>query len=200
MQMKEHAPGIAVFDNVLEDPVSFISNVESLVQIQVMRDWSKGAVLETKTQGKEVNTNYRDVACIGLPKFDLYQESMKEGPEYLVHDFLNKNLLPLFEDYCRHYGAPDWKTKDGWQILKYGPEQFFLNHRDDCAKFPRTISMSYYPNDNYEGGELVFPRFNLTIKPKANEAVFFPANYVYVHTVNKVTSGYRYAVVNWWDI
>jgi predicted 2-oxoglutarate/Fe(II)-dependent dioxygenase YbiX len=59
--------------------------------------------------------------------------------------------------------------------------------------------MSFYLNDEYEGGEIEFSRFGLNVKPKANQAIFFPSNYVYNHTVHPVTSGTRYAVVGWWE-
>jgi predicted 2-oxoglutarate/Fe(II)-dependent dioxygenase YbiX len=59
--------------------------------------------------------------------------------------------------------------------------------------------MSYFLNDNYEGGEIEFDHFNLKIKPKENQAVFFPSNYVYSHKVHPVTEGIRYSVVGWWE-
>jgi predicted 2-oxoglutarate/Fe(II)-dependent dioxygenase YbiX len=52
-------------------------------------------------------------------------------------------------------------------------------------------------NDNYTGGEISFPRFGITYKPKANELLMFPSNYVYNHSVAEVTAGNRYAVVTW---
>jgi Rps23 Pro-64 3,4-dihydroxylase Tpa1-like proline 4-hydroxylase len=59
--------------------------------------------------------------------------------------------------------------------------------------------MSFFLNDDYEGGEIEFTRFGLSIKPKANQAVFFPSNYVYSHSVNSVVSGVRYSIVGWWE-
>ena len=59
--------------------------------------------------------------------------------------------------------------------------------------------MSYFLNDNYIGGEIEFARFNLKIKPKANQALFFPSNYVYNHQVHDVISGTRYTIVIFWD-
>jgi predicted 2-oxoglutarate/Fe(II)-dependent dioxygenase YbiX len=59
--------------------------------------------------------------------------------------------------------------------------------------------MSFYLNEDYEGGEIEFGRFNLKIKPKANQMIMFPSNYIYNHTVHPVVSGTRYAVVAWWN-
>ena len=52
-------------------------------------------------------------------------------------------------------------------------------------------------NDNYTGGEINFPRFGITFKPKANQMIVFPSNYVYNHSVSPVIEGSRYAVVGW---
>ena len=52
-------------------------------------------------------------------------------------------------------------------------------------------------NDSYTGGEIVFPRFNLTIKPEADAMIMFPSTYVYNHSVLPVTEGTRYSVVSW---
>lgn len=45
-------------------------------------------------------------------------------------------------------------------------------------------------NEDYEGGEIVFPDHNITIKQKANSAVCFRGDTVY--QVNKVPSGKKY--------
>ena len=46
-------------------------------------------------------------------------------------------------------------------------------------------------------GEIVFPKFGVTIKPKASQLLLFPSTYVYNHNVNAVTNGTRYSMVNW---
>ena len=92
-----------------------------------------------------------------------------------------------------------WSSNEGWQILKYGVGQHFVNHVDDSKGYPRTVSMSFYLNDNYEGGEIEFPRFGIQVKPEANQLIMFPSNYVYNHVVNPVTKGTRYAIVGWFE-
>jgi predicted 2-oxoglutarate/Fe(II)-dependent dioxygenase YbiX len=59
------------------------------------------------------------------------------------------------------------------------------------------MSTIFYMNDDYEGGEIEFPRFNVSHKPEKNELIIFPSTYVYNHSVLPVTSGTRYAVVSW---
>jgi hypothetical protein len=57
--------------------------------------------------------------------------------------------------------------------------------------------MVYYANDDYEGGELEFIYFNnLKIKPNAGELLIFPSNYLFVHKVNPITKGEKYAATS----
>ena len=53
-----------------------------------------------------------------------------------------------------------------------------------------------YLNDDYEGGEIFFPDYNLKIKPKKNELIFFPGTYYYMHGVRKLLSGNRFVMQN----
>ena len=75
--------------------------------------------------------------------------------------------------------------------------EFFSNHIDDHKDYPRRVSTVYYLNDNYTGGEINFPRFGITFKPKANQMIVFPSNFMYNHSVSPVIEGNRYAVVSW---
>ena len=59
------------------------------------------------------------------------------------------------------------------------------------------MSWVYYINDDYTGGEIVFPRFGITYKPAKDELLIFPSTYVYNHSVLPVIEGTRYAVVSW---
>jgi predicted 2-oxoglutarate/Fe(II)-dependent dioxygenase YbiX len=63
--------------------------------------------------------------------------------------------------------------------------------------FDRDFSLLIYLNDDYEGGELVFPIQKLTIKPKAYQAVFFPSSIRFSHGAKKLLTGKRYAFVSW---
>jgi len=86
---------------------------------------------------------------------------------------------------------------DTYGILKYGKGQQFTNHIDDHPSYHRRVSTVYYLNENYTGGEINFPRFGITFKPKANQMIVFPSTYVYNHSVSPVIEGERYAVVSW---
>lgn len=53
-------------------------------------------------------------------------------------------------------------------------------------------------NDDYGGGELLFPKIGLKFKPKPNTFILFPAgvdSHVYEHGVSTVTSGERITTI-----
>lgn len=58
----------------------------------------------------------------------------------------------------------------------------------------------FYLNDDYEGGELHFPKQQISFKPKSRAAYFFPGDLHYIHGVNIVKEGCRYTSPWFWTI
>ena len=57
-----------------------------------------------------------------------------------------------------------------------------------------------YLNDDFTGGELVFPDRDVVIVPKAGLFVGFPSNHKFVHAVPDVLSGKRYSLPVWFTL
>lgn len=57
-----------------------------------------------------------------------------------------------------------------------------------------------YLNDNFTGGELVFPDRDLVIVPRAGLFVGFPSDHKFVHEVPNVLSGKRYSLPIWFTL
>lgn len=55
-----------------------------------------------------------------------------------------------------------------------------------------------YLNDDYEGGEIRFPAYDITYKPVAGTFIFFPSSTFYVHEVLPITSGVRFTSPHFW--
>ena len=55
-----------------------------------------------------------------------------------------------------------------------------------------------YLNEEYEGGELFFPKYDLCIKPNPGTLVFFPSTNMYAHGVTEITDGARYTSPHFW--
>lgn len=55
------------------------------------------------------------------------------------------------------------------------------------------VTVIIYLTNNFEGGEIVFPEFDLSIKPEAGELFVYPGRYR--HRVNKLISGQRHTAI-----
>ena len=77
-------------------------------------------------------------------------------------------------------------------LTKWSKGSKMLPHVDTDAQKHQHIVCMYYINDDYEGGEIVFPDYELTIKPKSNSLIMFPGNENYLHGVLEVSKGFRY--------
>jgi hypothetical protein len=196
-RMKELAPGIVVYNDVIPNSDTLYKDIEQEMNSAKLK-WKPAPV----KSGPEVTTEYkiRDTNSIGIPYKGKIEDTLSDSDSETFFINLNnlffKNFDPIEKDYITTYKiGSDWHSTYG--ILKYGPGQQFTDHIDDNPFYHRRISTIYYLNDNYTGGEINFPRFNITFKPKANQMLIFPSTYVYNHSVSPVIDGTRYAVVSW---
>jgi predicted 2-oxoglutarate/Fe(II)-dependent dioxygenase YbiX len=109
--------------------------------------------------------------------------------------------------------AVEVRDSEPLQILHYGAGGHYIPHVDAETLYTddsghemwektldRDLSVVYFLNDDFAGGELVFPALDLTIRPEAGALVCFPSDHNFVHGVNPVTAGHRYTVVTWMRI
>jgi hypothetical protein len=197
MNKEEIAPGVVIYSDVLPDSQNLYKDIEEGM-VSAGLQWNAAEVKEGS--GSTVNTKTRDTSSIGVNYLgsinNTLSQSISETFFINLNNLFFKNFDPIEKDYMSTYGiGSDWH--DSYGILKYGQGQQFTNHIDDHPSYHRRVSTVYYLNDNYEGGEINFPRFNITFKPKANQMLIFPSTYVYNHSVSPVVEGERYAVVSW---
>ena len=131
------------------------------------------------------------------------QEYGKKSKSLWISDRDRINILAdAFEEIVDSYFVYHQigtKSREGWRFSRFEPGDFFGQHSDDSYGTPRTTSLTYYPNDDYEGGEIEFINFGITIKPKANQLFIFPSAYSYIHRVHPITSGVRYNLVTFFS-
>ena len=114
-----------------------------------------------------------------------------------IHNQFYIMLLAASIPYAHRYAIHEPLWHEGYNLLKYEGGQEYKGHYDGGTGVGRAISCVCYLNDNYEGGELEFPNFNVKIKPEAGMMILFPSNYAYRHIAHPVTSGTKYAIVTW---
>jgi len=115
-------------------------------------------------------------------------------------------MKPIIEEFFK---VEVWPTSPAIVRWPVGTMQFphadkELHEGPDAGtenEFPwYDIGTVFYLNDDYIGGELFFPKQNITFKTKARGAYFFPGDLNYIHGVNKVTEGTRYTCPFFWTI
>lgn len=66
--------------------------------------------------------------------------------------------------------------------------------RDNNKILTRPFVCLIYLNDEFDGGELVFPVQKQIIKPQVGKMVIFPASYMFPHSVNHIVGGERFFI------
>lgn len=191
------APGIASINNLIPNIGDFLEKIQEL-ENQNQLKWTEASVAGNDS-GEIKNKNIRDTSILGIPMPSPESEPPAKSGSRLIHELgctFRDTFKPYIDLYTSYFGV-QIQEYDHYQLMRYGIGQKFDKHMDDHFNYPRRISLIYYANDAYEGGELEFDQFKLKIKPSKGQLVLFPSSYVYSHTVHPVTSGIRYSLVQW---
>jgi Rps23 Pro-64 3,4-dihydroxylase Tpa1-like proline 4-hydroxylase len=180
--MQELAPGIVLYSDVIKNYSEVRDRIQSTEPV-----WEAAKTMS----GEE--KEYRDTD-LSVVKYKI-SENTNDFAKYISRTFsdsfekIEKEYMASYKTYC-----PDHTN---YAILRYGKGQYFTDHIDDFHGIDRRISSVYYLNDNFTGGVISFPRFNISYQPVANELLLFPSAYVYNHSISPVEEGTRYSVVSW---
>jgi hypothetical protein len=193
MDVRVLFPGIVGYSN-LTDNINRVSlDMEAAVSSGLVQWHETVSAADGDLENIGVNHEVRRGLNFGL------FPGLQEGPTselFKVSDFLYEISKPAVDEYKSKYYSYDAVDYFGWVLLKYRVGDFFKTHTDASHDFPRQLSLVYYINDDYEGGELEFPHLNLTIKPLAGELIIFPSNYLFLHAAKEVTAGVKYSAIN----
>lgn len=176
---------ILVFENVLTDELSD----KILSEYANDTNWLKMAT------GSGVDANVRRGSVINISEKCIVD----------VNPALRKDLdTELFNcagaaiaKYREVFPLTKIQHDSGYNLLRYVPGDFYMEHTDSFYTAPRTVSCSFALNDDYEGGEWGFFGRRITIRAPKNSAVMFPSNFMYPHEIMPVVSGTRYSIVTW---
>jgi len=191
--------GLNIYENAIskEDVDWVINTIEKSLSSGSVYRWSEAQVTNSDKPIKAA----RD--C-----FDFKFNDKSLGPR----NENNKDLLDVYEkmysivkqcvdDYARYWGI-HVSYYEAFNFVKYqGEGQQFKIHADHGPHYNTTVSIVVYLNDDYDGGELHFPRLdNLTYAPKIGDIAVFPSNYIYEHASLPMKSGTKYCIVIMSDI
>jgi hypothetical protein len=193
------ALGVNVYKNVFsaEDSNRYIDTLESNLNNDKKYNWSQAQVTNSTTPIKKA----RD--CVD---FKYKQENLGPRDEHNselidLHQEIYEKLKYCVDDYASYWGI-NVTYYEAFNFVKYEGEGSHFNiHADHGPAYNCTVSAVIYINDDYEGGELKFPRMdNLIYKPRVGDIVLCPSNYIYEHASLPIKSGTKYCVVVMTDI
>jgi prolyl 4-hydroxylase len=124
-----------------------------------------------------------------------------------TNDLLLAKIAVIQQALFKLYGVK-FPQAETCTILRYLPGQQYKRHVDNlllASRFQeveqgiptRDVSIVGYLNGDCEGGETLFDRQNVKVKPQAGSALVFPAYYTHPHQALPVTRGKKYAWTSW---
>lgn len=195
MKFEELAPCVFLYKNAFSGGDNFVS----LIEEECSQDWGYLQWVRAEVGDGYISEIRTSMACelapLGVENIEVervipIKEAWIEifkGIDATVWHYREENELNLQED-------------EGYRVLKYGRGAEYRAHHDHGPGNSRVLSLVAFLNDDFSGGELVFPKFDLTIKPEAGSCVLFPSNFPYTHIAEPagVDDGTtKYSLVTW---
>lgn len=101
-----------------------------------------------------------------------------------------------------------WKTRG--YIIRYSSGQMIGPHNDcmlpyaedgvtvsNMSPIANTLTSGIFLNDDFDGGDVRFRSFGISIKPRPGSILIYPSNFIGCHEVEEIKSGTRYAYLSW---
>jgi predicted 2-oxoglutarate/Fe(II)-dependent dioxygenase YbiX len=162
---------------------------------------------------KEFDLILNTIKAIGSPP-NLAENDNATG-YYSKSALLDSDVLTygIFEDICRRVlklAEKEFNLSlelDQATLTRVVPGNISEEHADSqnldgtpkmgCSNF--RISAVAYLNDDFTGGDLVFPTMEHRYKPIPGDCVIFPSHLQYSHYVDSVFSGERISLAMWFS-
>jgi hypothetical protein len=191
--------GLNVYKNTfsLEDSHRYIEVLESNLSSGKRFKWSEAQVTTSPNPIKKA----RDCVDFRYKQENLGPRDETNSELIDLHEEIYQKLKYCIDDYAKYWGI-NVVYYEAFNFVKYeGRGTHFNIHADHGPAYNCTVSAVIYINDDYEGGDLKFPRLdNLVYKPKVGDIAIFPSNYIYEHASLPMVSGTKYCVVVMTDI
>jgi predicted 2-oxoglutarate/Fe(II)-dependent dioxygenase YbiX len=187
---------IIIKEKVLtEDAINFLINFVSSKQKKDLCVFDPDKSNKTGNIESSIEKNVRDTQWVDYTEihdlvYDLYKDIVKN----IINPFYNIEVKDSEMPQFLHYGVGGhYKPHNDAEALWKAPngDVFWRKSMD------RDLSTVLFLNDDFEGGDFVFPELNIYVKPKPGLLICFPSDHRYIHGVEPVTKGTRYSIVNW---
>lgn len=210
-------PKILVFTNVLKDPDGLIKYYENLNNWTSWYGFGTQSDIESEGDSPTIET-------IDFPTKLEWENVLYKVQENPYRDEIHITFHDISKYYVEYTktNLPAWQYRAGWRIAKYtedinhaNDDVLSMNHHTDYdqkkhgqpgPKFG--ITAVYYPNDDYEGGEISFKIVKegtytldkeIEYKPNKGDVVIFPSTDPYYHGVKRIWKNPKYIIRLYWQ-
>jgi hypothetical protein len=181
----EIADQIFLIENFLseEDRLELLKLGEDATQ----EDW-EGAYLENMEDFCDAKFGRRDIYnLVAEGKLELttnWNDKILKINNLPVTQKINKSIRDLFD------GIDGIGSSSAVGIIQRQYEGVALTEHVDNHTDPSLVyALVAYVNDNYNGGEVFFSKFGVSLKPKAGTLLAFPTTEQWTHGVTEVEAG-----------
>ena len=195
---------------MLDNPLSYVlikpnvinqqglEEIVSHIKSSTAEDLSVFDAETTNATGRtswRVDKQTRDTQIVPMgPLFPKIEDLLRNAVHQIINPFYQQEVdsseIPQILSYGigGHYkphidGESIWVTPRGEKIWKKSTD--------------RDLSIVLFLNNDFEGGDFVFPELKVRVRPEPGMMVCFPSNHHYMHGVEPVTKGRRYSIVTW---
>lgn len=113
-------------------------------------------------------------------------------------DLFNSIALSLADVISNVFNQQHMLKQTFYSVMETGGEnEVHTDNYEESNK--KDKSGLLYLNDEFTGGELVFPEQNITVYPKPGTLIFFEGTIEKPHGVNKVLSGKRHNIITFFE-
>lgn len=145
---------------------------------------------------KESCQRYRD--SWGNPYFHPILKKYMNKLSAMISYECGHKLVPIF-DFCRmetleggycpgHTDAEGAGPSGTVYMPEYSPLHVYEPNLID-------MSANIYVNNDFSGGQLYFPQYDITIEHTPGQVVWFPGSNEYIHAVHEVAGGTRFNLI-----
>jgi len=195
MKKTELATCVRLYENLFTNGNEFIDLLEN----ECSQDWGFLSWVRAEVGDGYVSDIRTSMAC-ELQALSNYNGSVSRLDNLFnnwkrIFESIDKAVWEYRDDY-----ELDLRSDEGYRVLRYGKGAEYRAHQDHGPNNERVLSLVCFLNDNYSGGELSFPHFDVEIKPTAGSCVLFPSNFPYIHIAHPAgveDNTVKYSLVTW---
>ena len=171
----------------MEDLKSQIKYIKGFMDPQ-----EAGLVAEYAKKHSELFSNYGN----NEQEFTVHTYHEIQGLDSDLLDMIQETALMVYSFVLNNYNSKfDHFINEKTHIAKFVEGKGMHEHFD--VSRPNDIATLVYLNNDYDGGDIYFPKYEMSFKPEPGDLLCFPDNPSFVHGVKPIIKGTRFTLPRW---